>query len=630
MERESLHIKQSKTADSGAIAFAPFESVKILDPYIARGMEKEVRYLLRLNADKLLYWFYRNAKLGPKGAASGYGGWESSLIGGHFTGHYLSALAQGYANANTSSKDKAALLARIRYFVSAFVLCQNHAEEAGAKRGFLWGANTLENGNPEFQFDNVEKGRTDIGSESWVPWYTMHKLLAGLSDVYRLIGDNEALDVARKLGDWVCNRVNGWNEETRKTVLATEYGGMNDCLYDLFALTGEEKFAAAAHAFDEESLLETILKDEDDYLDGLHANTTVPKVIGFLNRYTVLNGKTADAEKYLCAAELFWERVVNRHAYITGGVSEWERFGKDNVLNARRTNCNCETCVAYNMLKLTRSLFRFTLEKKYLDYYERTYLNSVLSSQNPETGMTTYFQPMASGYFKVYSSPERNFWCCTGTGTENFTKCGDSVYFDAGNATYVSLYIASEYHTKTVSLSMAADLESSDEVRMKVNRGRTVLRLRRPDWSDGFQVAVNGKEVEILPSDEFVSADVKAGDEVIIRMRKRLKAHSLADGENVYAFTFGPFVLSADLGTENMQTGETGVGVTVPQEARNAKEEYGIVSDGAFGEDPVLSHMKRAGKNKFLLDCAGETLTYSCHFRRYRERYGIYMKFRKK
>ena len=620
----------------GAITFTSLADVKITDEYAVNGLDKEIRYLLSLDADRLLYWFFKNAGL-ESAASSSYGGnWEGALIGGHTLGHYLTAIAQAYANAGTSDADRAALGERISYMVDALRKCQENAVNAGAKEGFLWGARTLGN-VPEIQFDNVEKGLTNIGTQAWVPWYTMHKILAGLIDVYTLTGNETALTTAKALGDWVYGRVTAWDAATRNRVLAIEYGGMNDCLYNLYAVTGDDRYAVAAHVFDEQALFDNILSEKADYLNNLHANTTIPKIIGALNRYMTCHGRTVDGEQVdasamLETAEKFWTRVVEHHTYITGGNSEWEHFGPDDRLDAERTNANCETCNTYNMLKLSRMLFSVTGEKKYLDFYENTYYNAIWSSQNPETGMTTYFQPMATGYFKVYSTPEGNFWCCTGSGMESFTKLNDSIYYDAGDVVYVSLYVSSEYKSGKIAFTQTADLENSDQVTFTVTEGEATLYLRVPDWTGKFEVSLNGAPCESSERDGFAAVAVKAGDTLTLTLEKTVTAHALPDGENTYAFKYGPFVLSAELGDRNMSTGITGVNVTIPaaKDLGELTSETIPVSQGTV-EDfmaEINTHMKPAGDGKFILEGTKVSpLTYSVHFRQYTQRYGIYFTF---
>lgn len=631
-EEETGVWEQSVAQDSDALAFVSLAEAEITDDYAVNALDKEIDYLLMLDEDRLLYWFYKNASLTPV-AFSGYGGgWESALIGGHTLGHYLSALGQAYANAGVSSSERKQVMDKISYIVGELKLCQDNAVNAGSKEGFLWGASTINNSNYEIQFDNVEKGLANIVSQAWVPWYTMHKIIAGLIDVWVYTGLDTAYEVVTALGDWVYNRVTQWDAATQARVLSIEYGGMNDCMYNLYAMTGDERYAVAAHMFDEESLFDKVFAAKANYLDGLHANTTIPKILGALNRYVACDGKTiagetVDARDMLDVAELFWEYVVEHHTYVTGGNSEWEHFGKDDILDAERTNANCETCNTYNMLKLSRTLFTITKDTKYLDYYENTYYNAIWSSQNPETGMTTYFQPMATGYFKVYSTAEESFWCCTGSGMESMTKLNDSIYYTAGNATYVAMYLQSTYKTDSVSLTQTADLENSNTARIKIDSGSTVLRLRRPSWTASFAVYVNNREVEMTGDESFVSVDVKSGDEVRVELEKTVTAYNLPDGENTYAFKYGPYVLSAELGTEDMNTTTTGVNVTVPQTAIGDSE-YSVPStDVADFMANINSYMTVNGDGTFTLACNNGTLTYSYHFRQYTQRYGLYFKF---
>ena len=628
------NMKQSTTQNSAPVSYTGLDEVTLTDAYAVNAMEKEREYLLdTLDADKLLYWFHKNANL-PTLAASAYGGqWEGALIGGHILGHYLSALAQGYANVN-SGEDKARFLEKIEHIVDELKKCQDNAVAAGAKAGFVWGASTASGARTiESQFDEVEKnGNGFVVGKVWVPWYTMHKILQGVIDAYTYTGNQTAKEVAVNLGDWVYNRVSKWSNATQATVLKAEYGGMNDSLYNLYAVTGEDKYAIAAHKFDEETLFKKVKDAKQNYLDGLHANTTIPKIIGALNRYITCDGKTidgefVDAEDYLDVAKDFWEYVYYHHTYVTGGNSEWEHFGKDDVLNRERTNANCETCNTYNMLKLSRMLFTITHDKQYLDFYENTYYNAIWSSQNPETGMTTYFQPMATGYFKVYSSPENHFWCCTGSGMESFTKLNDSIYYEAGNAVYVSLYVGSSYKSDKVTLTQTADLENSDTVKFHVDSGKTVLRLRKPDWTKSFSVSVNGKDVKINDKDSFVSVNVKKGDNITVDMKKTVVAYDLPDGEDVFAFKYGPFVLSAELGTEKMNQTTTGVNVSIPQTAIGNKT-YSVNTDSLESfRDNAEEYLKKGENNKFTLQCNNGSLTYSYHFRQYQQRYGIYFKF---
>lgn len=602
----------------------PLGSIAVLDGYSQNAFQKEISYLLSLREERLLAGFYENA--GIKTSFVRYGGWENSLIGGHTLGHYLTALAQGSVHANATEEQRVALLQKLKNTVKGLAECQAHSQ---GEEGFLWGALPVKEKGAEAQFDYVEKGKTNIVKEAWVPWYTMHKLIAGLIDGYRIGGVPQALEIAEKLGDWVFRRTSRWDKRLQNRVLCVEYGGMNDCLYELYALTGKEEYAIAAHRFDEESLFDKILTEGKDVLKDRHANTTIPKILGALNRYLTLHGKTVagkktDASRYLSVAKTFFSTVLERHTYVTGGNSEWEHFGADYVLDKERTNCNCETCNAYNMLKLARRLFCITGEKKYTDYYENTYINSILSSQNPETGMTTYFQPMASGYFKVYGQPYDKFWCCTGSGMESFTKLGDSFYFHDGERIYVEGYLASRLIDGNIVLVQKSDFPLSDKAVFRLERASkpVVLCFRIPDWAQkGISVKKNGEAVSVSEECGHICVDVREGDEIDLKIPCSLTCSRLPDG-NAYAFRFGGAVLSADLGEEDMTTATTGVDVIVPAR-RVIKTERIYFSDlNAFLARPEEGFVREGDCFRFI---AGDLpLSFGLHYRRFRERYGIY------
>ena len=251
-------------------------AVRIKDKYLLNALTKECEYLSSLEEGRLLAGFYENA--GIKTPFVRYGGWESGLIGGHTLGHYLTAIAQMSVHPALPQEKRDFFLARAKRMTDALADCQD-----AAKSGFLWGAPLIAGGR-EAQFDNVERDELNIMTQAWVPWYTMHKILQGVIDIYRFTGYEKALTVAKRLGDWVFERVMKWDKALNEKVLAVEYGGMNDCLYDLYSFTGEEKYALAAHQFDEEALFDRILSEEKDVLKGKHANTQIPKILGALNR----------------------------------------------------------------------------------------------------------------------------------------------------------------------------------------------------------------------------------------------------------------------------------------------------------------------------------------------------------
>ena len=597
----------------------PLGSIRLRDTYCENALSKEIAYLLSLDIGRFLAGFYENA--GIRTPYVRYGGWENTLIAGHTPGHYLSALAQACQNAGVCEEDKKRLFEKLTRIVDGLLECSARRE------GFLWAAPAVR-GGAEAQFDNVEQGKTNIKTEAWVPWYTMHKLLAGLLDAFSA-GYAPALDAAKALGGWIARRVLSWDEETAARVLGVEYGGMNDCLYELYACTGEERFARAAHVFDEEPLFDAILSERKNVLKDRHANTTIPKILGALKRYLVLHGKTmggerVDAERYLRVARVFFKTVVERHTYVTGGNSEWEHFGADYVLDAERTNCNCETCNVYNMLKLARLLFCVTGDPQYTDYYDNAFVNTILSSQNPETGMTTYFQPMASGFFKVYSRPYDKFWCCTGSGMESFTKLGDSLAYRDEEGLFLEQYLSADVSCGGMALSLTADFPWKEDVLIAIGgKDAFLLRLRVPDWAGSApSLKKNGEPIGLPVQNGHLCVCVAPGDRLELHIPVCLRLHGLPDRSDVFAFTYGNVVLSADLGTEDLRETETGVDVTIPAR-RICKTERIYFEDVGDVLSAPEKYLVRDG-TLFRLNGGDISPVFSAHYRRYRERYAIY------
>lgn len=589
---------------------AKISQVKVNDSYYVNAFEKEVEYLKSLEIDRLLAGFREVKGLKPK--ASVYSGWENTEIKGHTLGHYLAAISQAYANSKDEELGK-----DIGYIIDELA-------DAQLDSGYLFASG-------EYLFDNIENKKP-----AWVPWYTMHKIFEGLILAYKYTGNIKAYNIMSRLADWVYNRSSSWDEELNLTVLRVEYGGMNDCLYDVYSYTGKEEHLIAAQKFDEIALFKALYEGKD-ILNDLHANTTIPKFVGAMKRYMVLD----DCDSfYLDACKNFWDIVIKHHTYITGGNSEWEHFGLPDTLDAERTNCNCETCNTYNMLKLSKGLFQITGQKKYLDFYDNTLTNAILSSQNPETGMTMYFQPMATGYFKVYSTPYDKFWCCTGTGMENFTKLNDGIYYIGKNSSTLELtvgrYISSELSIDDMGLriKMDADYPNKDTSSISIldvgEENNFIIKLRIPDWCKGYKVDVNGIDEAVKEDNGFIIIDRRwdKNDVVNLIWRMAVTYERLPDNPDVVGFKYGPVVLSAGLGMEDMETSRTGVDVTIPTRNMDIKD-YLIVQDMTVEEwlSNISSNLvQREGRLEFVLNNTDEdgSLVFKPHYRRYKDRYGIY------
>ncbi|MNM04579.1 Non-reducing end beta-L-arabinofuranosidase [compost metagenome] len=585
------------------------DRVILSDEYAVNAFARELDYLKNYDLDRLLSGFRETRGLTPR--APKYPGWEDTEIRGHTLGHYLTAISQAYKQTGDEE-----LRERLEYLIGEFQLCQ------------------FENGYIS-AFDEALFDRIENRQPAWVPWYTMHKVLAGIVSVYEATSNASALEVASRLGDWVSARTSKWDDEIHSLVLSVEYGGMNDCLYDLYRITRSERHLEAAHMFDELTLF-TPVHEGRDILRGKHANTTIPKFLGALNRYKVLG----ESERfYLEACEKFWEMVVFHHSYMTGGNSEWEHFGEPDLLDRDRSNFTCETCNTYNMLKLTRELFKITGDVKYADFYENTYINAILSSQHPDTGMTMYFQPMATGYFKVYSSPFEHFWCCTGTGMESFTKLNDSLYFHNGRELYVNQYISSrlDWEEAGIILIQQSELPAGDRTSftLSVQDGVTsplTLRFRIPSWAAGpLEAEVNGhpEKLEAENGWAMLNKTWKDGDQIILRLPMSVTFSSLPDAPYVAGFRYGPVVLSAALGSDDMELSSTGVMVSVPTRSMLVKDfitVIGMSPEQWLADLPSHLMRERDGKLAFALKGTDEDsrLVFTPHYRQHRERYGIY------
>ena len=492
----------------------------------------------------------------------------------------------------------------------------------------------------EKQFDILEGKKK---GETWVPWYNMHKVLAGLVDTYKYTGNETALLVAEKLGDWIYERVSKWDLKTNQKVLETEYGGMNDCLYELYSYSHNKHHLEAAQKFDEKALFLMAAKGEKNCLDGKHANTQIPKFIGAIKRYNVLKqlgeAKQED-EAYLADAEKFFEMVVKRHSFITGGISVMEHFRKDYHLDEIRTQTNCESCCAHNMLKLAKELFKATRKKEYADYYETTLRNAIMGAVKTESGAASYFTPMATGYYKTFGEedPEKNmFWCCTGSGMENFTKLGDSIYFRANDTLLVNQYVASKvtWEEKNLVLTQKSDVTKSEEISFVLNAlhdkeiSDVAIALRIPDWMHGeATIYVNGAEkMTAAGNSEYVllERNWEDGDVIMAKYPMSVESVGLLDQDAVFAFRYGPTVLAAKLGKEKMgEATWAGIDLTAPlykvvgNECRKDTIAYGEPKTTELLDNETLTIQKETSVNEFVShiehylvrDTESETLSF--------------------
>ncbi len=509
-------------------AFA-LQDVRLLDGPFRRAMELDRRYLLSLEPDRLLHAFRLNA--GLPSAAQPLGGWEEPKceVRGHFVGHYLTACALMHASAGD---------AELRRKVEAVVagLAQVQARLGS---GFL-------SAYPEEFIDRVEAQK-----QVWAPYYTLHKIYAGLLDAYVYCDNPQALDIARKFGDWAIGRNGRLSEAQMQKMLGNEHGGMNEALANLYGLTGERKYLDIALRFNHQDLVGPFSRRQDN-LTGKHANTQIPKFVGAA-RLTELTGDAA-----LRTASLhFWDVVARERSYVIGGHSDGEMFTPKERLSTAFGPSTTETCNTYNMLKLTRHLFCWDPKAEYADFYERALYNHILCSQNPDTGMMCYYVPLRSGSRKNYNGPLDCFWCCTGTGIENHAKYGDSIYFHDGlQALYVNLFIASELDWKAKGIKLRQETAYPDQegARLIVSCERPApfaLHLRIPWWAvNGAKVKLNGRDLAVAarPGAFTVIDRVwQNGDVLDLSMPFSLRAEGFRDNPRRLAFLSGPIVLAAQV-----------------------------------------------------------------------------------
>ncbi len=531
-----------KIADAVALEAEPFSlhRVRLLDGPFKKGQEIAVDYLLRLEPDRFLANFRKDAGLKPK--AEHYGGWESQGVSGHTGGHYLSACALAYA----STGDKR-FLDRVNYITAELAECQK-ANADGYVAAIPDGRKIY----AEIAAGNIRSGGFDLNG-GWVPNYTLHKIFAGLRDAYRLCGNHQALEVSRKLADWFETTHAKLSVDQMQDILIAEFGGLNETFADLYSDTGDERYLQLARRFHHKAITDPLARRED-ILPGTHANTQIPKLVGSARTYEI----TGDAADQV-AAEFFWDRVVNHHSYITGGHCDHEHFGEPGKLNHRLSNDTTETCNVYNMLKLSRHLFSWKPRGEIADFHERALLNHMRASQHPD-GRVIYNLTLRPGGPKHYQTLFDSFTCCVASGLENHVRYGEAIYFHHDDQLWVNLFIASELDWKERGVRLRQETRwpygdtSTFIIETKQSQPFT-LRLRHPHWAlDGIRVRINDEEPQAnsKPAGYFeITRTWKSGDRVVLEYPMKLRSESMPDNPKRIGVFYGPTLLAGDLGPWN-------------------------------------------------------------------------------
>ncbi|WP_066817224.1 glycoside hydrolase family 127 protein [Sphingomonas mali] len=519
-----------KPVPTAAQLFAPSEVVLLDSPY-AQAQAANIAYLKRLDPERLLHVFRINA--GLPSSARPLGGWEDPTceLRGHFVGHYLSGCALAYAATGDTE-----LKRRGDRIVAGLLECQRKIDKKGYLSAF-----------PTSYFD-----RLAVGADVWAPFYTFHKIFAGLLDMHELAGSGEALvmvtDMARWTDAWTAARA----EQDMQKILEVEFGGMNDALYRLAAMTGDAQWIAVGDRFTKKRVFEP-LAGSKDALRGLHMNTHVPQVIGADRRFA-LTGDRRFGE----VSDFFWDTVTGVRTYATGGSSNNEHWCTEpHHLAAEWENGtnHQESCCSYNMLKLGTQRFLRKPSAGIADYYERILINQRLATIQPDTGLTAYFLSLTPGAWKTWGTEETSFWCCNGSGLEDFATLNRMIYARDAQGIWVNLFIPSRVSGPDgVRLRQETSFPNapSTTIHVEATNGRAwTLRLRIPGWtSEAARVTVNGRPVEAMAAPGTylsITRIWRAGDKVTLNLPMTTRWEAFDDRPNVAALVHGPVVLAQQL-----------------------------------------------------------------------------------
>ncbi len=536
--KNDARIKVKPVVPIKAYAF-DLKDVKLLEGSpLKHAMQMDSAYLLLLDQNRLLHRFYKNAGLPTKGEV--YGGWESEGLSGHTMGHYLSAISMMYASTGNIEFKK-----RVDYIVDELGRCQ-----AARKTGYVGAIPNEDSIFYKVSIGQIKSGGFDLNG-GWSPWYTVHKLMAGLVDAYLYCNNIKALKVATHMEDWVDHTLKNLNEEQLQKMLRCEFGGMNDVLANIYAITGNKKYLELSYKFHDDFVMKP-LSQKIDPMPGKHSNTNVPKAIGSARQYE-LTGNESDKT----IASFFWQTMVHHHTYVIGGNSNYEHCGDEDKLNDRLSDNTCETCNTYNMLKLTRHLFSWQPSIELGDYYERALYNHILASQNPESGMMCYFVPLRMGTKKQFSDSFNTFTCCVGTGMENHSKYAEGIYYDgADESLYVNLFIPSQlnWKEKNTIITQQTNFPEDDDINFTVETKSPqafALHIRKPHWATNASLLINDKPASVETDKDgyiIIKRTWKNNDKIQLTLSKSLYTESIPDNPNRIAILYGPLVLAGALG----------------------------------------------------------------------------------
>ena len=526
----------------------PLGDITLLDGPLKHARDLNVQVLLKYDCDRMLAPYRKEAGLQPRKPS--YPNWDG--LDGHVGGHYLSALAINAATGNEECRK------RMEYMISELQLVL----DANNQRPEAWCHNYI-GGVPNSAKMWTAFSKGDFGPYfgTWAPFYNIHKMYAGLRDAWLYCGNEQAKNLFLKFCDWAVDITRDLNDEQMERMLGNEHGGMNEVLADAYAITGEQKYLDCARRFSHRMLL-VPLENGKDCLDNMHANTQIPKVIGY-QRIAEL----AHDVQYHNASEYFWEFVTRQRSLALGGNSRREHFPtKENCIDYINDIDGPESCNTYNMLKLTEDLNRVKPNGMYGDFYETAMFNHILSAQHPQHGGYVYFTPARPRHYRNYSAPNEAMWCCVGTGMEDHGKYGQFVWtHDKGvkaedDALYVNLFVASELNWKdrkmVIRQQTAFPYAETSVVEVAKGKGTFILKVRKPSWCNNFTVTGVGFDADSYEENGFVciKRKWKKGDQVKISMPMHAYIKPMINVPQYVAIMYGPILLGMKTGTEDMRS----------------------------------------------------------------------------
>lgn len=557
-----ISISIGKAQTNHQVSYFSLQDVKLLSSPFLQAQQTDLHYILALDPDRLSAPFLREAGLTSK--APSYTNWENTGLDGHIGGHYLSALSMMYAATGDT-----AIYHRLNYMLNEL-----HRAQQAVGTGFIGGTPGSLQLWKEIKAGDIRAGGFSLNGK-WVPLYNIHKTYAGLRDAYLYAHSDLARQMLIDLTDWMIDITSGLSDNQMQDMLRSEHGGLNETFADVAEITGDKKYLKLARRFSHKVILDPLIKNEDR-LNGMHANTQIPKVIGY-KRVAEVSKDDKDwnhAAEWDHAARFFWNTVVNHRSVCIGGNSVREHFHpSDNFTSMLNDVQGPETCNTYNMLRLTKMLYQNSgdvdnsnkPDPRYVDYYERALYNHILSSQEPDKGGFVYFTPMRPGHYRVYSQPETSMWCCVGSGLENHTKYGEFIYAHRQDTLYVNLFIPSQLNWKEQGVTLTQETLFPDDGKVtlridKASKKKLTLMIRIPGWagsSKDYAITINGqkKKYAIRPGVSTylpIHRKWKKGDVITFNLPMEVSLEQIPDKKDYYAFLYGPIVLAASTGTEHL------------------------------------------------------------------------------